>query len=100
MRNAIFCAASLALAIVAADQVVAGSTVTPANQMLSVDRSLKGDRAHMSGLPAEPGPATTLVPKSDKAEQPFSRHMPEGCEASVSPLAKAADSASAALCLA
>lgn len=98
MRKSILCAAGLAVAIVAADHVVAHGSATPPDQKptIVVNRALKGDRAPV----AAPLIPVTVVPKREnKADEPAVR-MPEGCEAAVSPLSKAAQGAPPARCLA
>jgi hypothetical protein len=97
MRNAVFCAASIALVLVLAEQVVAGAAGP--DQVLGVNRALKGDRAAISSH-VSPAPAMTIIPKNDDTQEPIARRIPEGCETAVSPLAKSAGHAPAARCLA
>ena len=89
MRNAIFCAAAISLAVVFTDQVVA-SGISSDKPLMNVDRTIKGDRENT------PGQQTIQTPNTGERG---TRSIPEGCEAAVSPLAKSA-SQSPARCLA
>ena len=86
MRTHIVCAAGIALALVLTDQVVAtGNDATTA--ISNVNRLTKADRVPLPRVPVVP--AAGILPKTEAAKPPAAK-MPEGCESTVSPLAKSA----------
>jgi hypothetical protein len=108
MRNAILCAAGISLAIVTADQVLAGASLVAATASTTVDRTLKADRVvptprTVAGAQRilKPAGSVTVTPAPSGARRSpaLDARIPEGCEPAVSPLAKAAGRLPASRCL-
>jgi hypothetical protein len=98
MRNAVFCAAGIAVALVLAEQVVAGSVAATQQQTVNVERALKGDREVRVPTVVNAPPAA-ISREAPTVAAPSTQKTPEGCETGISPLAKSAATAPAALCL-
>ena len=102
MRTIVFCAASLAVALVVTDQVLASGPAAEASSakaaLVVVERAHKSDRS-TTPIPVRMVPGVTIVPGRDSQDGRMARRLPDGCETAVSPLAKAAGNAPASRCV-